>query len=276
MVGWLDIVILSVVEGVTEFLPVSSTGHMIIVKDLMHLENSKALDAFLVIVQSGAILAVVTLFWPLFMSWLKAWAALVTKSNTHGAESIKLRQQSIFIALSVLPFAIVGLLNKDLIKSMFSINVVAMALIVGGVLILIDEFFLQRFHKTERATDTFTLRDALVVGVGQCLALWPGFSRSAATILTSRALGFSRAAAAEVSFLVGLPALLGTAGYESIKEAKHLTPEWLGFLAVGILISWFVAYVCVRSFVAFLKRFPLSIFAVYRIVVGCVLLFYFG
>lgn len=276
MISWLDIVLLSVVEGITEFLPVSSTGHMIIVKDFLGLEKTAALDAFLVIVQSGAILAVVTLFLPLFLNWLRAWWALAFQSPQRSAENIRHRQQSLFVALSVLPFATVGFLNKDFIKGLFSVQVVAWALITGGLLILLDEFVLSRRRQVERSLESLTLKDALLIGVGQCLALWPGFSRSAATIVAGRAVGFSRAAAAEVSFLLGLPALLGTAGYEAIKEFRHLNGEWLGFLLVGIGISWVVAYVCVRTFVAFLKRFPLSVFAYYRIVLGIVLIAYFG
>lgn len=272
MIGWLEIIVLSVVEGITEFLPISSTGHLIIFKKLLNINESEQLNAFLVIVQSGAILAVVSVFFPVLLKWFKSWLSLLQKSDIKSAIDVKHRQQSVGVALSVLPFAVVGFLNKDFIKSLFSVKVVAVALIVGGILIVVDEYFLRRFRKSERDMSSLTIRDTFLVGVGQCLALWPGFSRSAATILTGRWLGFSRSASAEIGFLIGLPALLGTALYETIKVYKQLDAQWIQFLIVGIIISWGVAYVCVKSFIKFLNRYPLTIFAAYRILVGTAIL----
>lgn len=286
---WLEIVVLSVVEGITEFLPVSSTGHMILARELMGLPESEALDAFLVIVQAGAILAVLSVFWPLFLKWLKAWLQFFARdSNPAGAlleaenaatkvvaaEGVALRAQSIAVALSVLPFALLGFVLKDWVKSLFSHGVVAWALITGGVFILVAERLLAREH-AEKPSAEFSFRDAAIVGLGQCLALWPGFSRAAATLLFARFAGFSRPAAAEISFLVGLPTLLGVAGYEALKSWRYLDAQWYGYLAVGIVIAWVVAYVCVKTFVAFLKRFPLSVFAWYRIAVGVGILWWF-
>jgi len=287
--GWLAIIVLAVVEGVTEFLPVSSTGHMILARSLMGLPASEALDAFLVIVQGGAILAVVSVFWRLFVKWIKAWlqffvrgsnpAALLLEAEQNAvavvaAEGPALRAQSLAVVLSVLPFALFGFFAKDFVKSLFSANVVACALIVGGVFILVAERFLSR-RVDERRSEEFGFRDALFVGLGQCLALWPGFSRAAATLLFARFSGFSRSASAEISFLVGLPTLLGVSGYEAMKSWQHLDAQWWTYLAVGIVIAWVVAYVCVKTFVAFLRRYPLSVFAWYRIVVGIFILWFF-
>jgi undecaprenyl-diphosphatase len=262
---------------------------MILVRSLMGLPQSEALNAFLVIVQGGAILAVISVFWRLFLKWLKAWlqffvhgrnpVALLLEAEENtvslvAAEGPALRAQSLAVVLSVLPFALVGFLAKDFVKSLFSPNVVAWALIVGGVFILVSERFLAR-HTNERPTKDFGFKDAILVGIGQCLALWPGFSRSAATILFARFGGFSRSAAAEISFLVGLPTLFGVAGYEAMKEWRHLDATWWSYLAVGIFVAWVVAYVCVKTFVAFLRRYPLSVFAWYRIVVGIGILLYF-
>lgn len=289
-VSWFEVIVLSVVEGVTEFLPVSSTGHMILASSLMDLPPSAALDAFLIIVQGGAILAVVSVFWRLFLKWIKAWlqffvhgrnpVALVLEAEENAlsivaAEGPALRAQSLAVVLSVIPFALVGYFAKDFVKSLFSAHVVAWALIVGGVFILLAERFLAR-HTNERPTKDFGIKDALLVGMGQCLALWPGFSRSAATILFARFGGFSRSAAAEISFLVGLPTLFGVAGYEAMQEWHHLNAQWWSYLAVGIVVAWAVAYVCVKTFVAFLRRYPLSVFAWYRIAVGVGILWYFG
>jgi undecaprenyl-diphosphatase len=287
---WFEIIVLSVVEGVTEFLPVSSTGHMILARSLMGLPESPALDAFLVVVQAGGILAVVSVFWPLFLKWIKAWAQFFFKgaigvpfvgslegqrplTAVVAAEGTALRAQSLAVALSVLPFALLGFFFKDFIKSLFNHGVVAWALIVGGIFILVAERVLAG-KENERPASEFSIRDALIVGLGQCLALWPGFSRAAATLLFARFSGFSRAASAEISFLVGLPTLLGVAGYEALKEWKHLDATWHGYLAVGILVAWAVAYVCVKTFVAFLRRYPLSVFAWYRIAVGAGMLWW--
>lgn len=271
MANFVDIIILSIVEGVTEFLPVSSTGHMIITRDLLGLENNESLSAFLVIVQAGAILAVISAFLKVFKNWLVAWINVTNKSETF----VDARRQSLSIAMSVIPFAIVGFLFKDFIKSLFSVSVVAYALIVGGVLIVVVEQLLaRRQNKEEKKFESVTLKDCVIIGVGQCLALWPGFSRSAATILTARARGYSRPASAELSFLIGMPALLGTASYEAIKEWHLLPSEWHTYLLVGIVISWAVAYVCVKGFVAFLQKFSLSWFAAYRIIVGVLILLY--
>ncbi|MEY2986610.1 MAG: hypothetical protein RJB13_131 [Pseudomonadota bacterium] len=275
----IDAIVLSVVEGVTEFLPVSSTGHMILFQKLLGVEESEAVDAFLVIVQSGAILAVLTVFWPTFLRWLRAWLAFLPISRSHveggGATSVSDRVQSLYFALSVVPFALVGYFNKDFIKGLFDVRVVAYALLVGGIFILIDEWFLSRRRSgKERTLESFSFLDSLMIGLGQCLALWPGFSRSAATIIFGRWRGFSRTASAEVSFLIGLPTLCGVALYEA-KSSWHLISDELRLqLAVGIVVAWITAFICVKSFLIFLRRFPLTLFAYYRILVAGLLLYF--
>jgi len=272
----LDSIWLSIVEGITEFLPVSSTGHMILARHFLGLEKTESMDAFLVIVQAGAILAVVTVFWPTLLGWFRAWLALFfRKSDGAGASQIAARLQSIYFALSVVPFAVFGYAYKDLIKSLFEVRVVAYALLTGGVLILFDEWFLSRRRAgRERALESMGFLDAIIVGLGQCCALWPGFSRSASTIIVSRWRGFSRTASAEISFLVGLPTLCGTALYEA-KSSWHLIDSTMKLqLGVGILVAWVTAYICVKWFLAFLKRFPLTLFAYYRIIVAALLLYF--
>lgn len=268
--SWLEILILSVVEGITEFLPVSSTGHMIITSRILGLTESPELQAFLVIVQAGAILAVVTAFWSRFMEWLQGWWSLL-KQRTWADGHQEPRLESLRIALSVVPFAIVGFFLKDFIDTLFSVPVVASALIVGGVLMLAAGPLLDRWKpNANRDSSQLGWQDAIVIGIGQCLALWPGFSRSAATIITSRFCGFSQGSAAELSFLIGLPTLLGAAGYKATNDLPLLlaAPEWLAFLGVGIVVSWIVAYGFVKWFLAYLRKHSLNAFAWYRIVVG--------
>lgn len=278
MATWTDIITLSVVEGITEFLPVSSTGHMILVREILKMEESKQLDAFLVIVQAGAILAVTTIFLQQFLQWSRSW--LVILKNQPANAKIKSNvHQSLAFGLSVIPFAVIGYMNKDFVKSLFSFDVVAYALITGGIFMLVGEYFCNKATKkrvVEKNLQDFGYRDAFFVGMGQCLALWPGFSRSAATIIVSRFTGFSRKGAAEVSFLVGMPTLLGAAGYETLKAYKDLNAEWIQFLVVGILVAWVTAYFCVKGFVAYLRKYSLSAFAYYRISVGILILLFMG
>lgn len=268
-ISWLDIIVLSIVEGVTEFLPISSTGHMIITQNLMGIEKTPELEAFLVIVQGGAILAVMTLFLSTFRNWATAWLA-----PARIEDAKKHRMESIYIALAVVPFGAVGFVLRHHIKELFSIQVVAAALIVGGILILVAEKLLVK--KGEKNFSDLTLKDAIIIGCGQCLALWPGFSRSASTIIFSRFLGYSRTSAAKVSFIIGVPTLFGAASYEAVKEFQVLNGIWFSYLAVGIVIAWVVAYLCAKWFIQFLQRFSMASFAIYRIVVGILLHFYFN
>jgi undecaprenyl-diphosphatase len=277
MPTWLDIIALSIVEGITEFLPISSTGHMIIAEKLLNIPKSDELDAFLVIVQGGAILAVITVFWKLFWGWLKAWVALFTKSPAEANPGHKAaRSQSLFVASAVIPFGLLGFLLHKQISALFDVKVVAAALITGAILILFSEYVLAKRVSKEKTTDSLTLLDALLLGCGQCLALWPGFSRSAATIIAGRARGYSQGAAAELSFIIGLPTLAGAASYEMIQKASLLTGDWILFLSVGIVVAWVVAYLFVKGFILFLKKYSMAVFAYYRLVVGGLLLFFFG
>jgi undecaprenyl-diphosphatase len=277
MPTWLDIVILSIVEGITEFLPISSTGHMIIAEKLLNIPKSEELDAFLVIVQGGAILAVVTVFWKLFWGWFMAWVALLPNSPVAPSDAHKpARNQSLFVVSAVIPFGVLGFLLHEQISALFDVKVVAAALITGAILILFSEYVLAKHISHEKKTESLTLFDALLLGCGQCLALWPGFSRSAATIIAGRARGYSQGAAAELSFIIGLPTLAGAASYEMIKKASLLNSEWFLFLGAGIIIAWVVAYIFVKGFILFLQKYSMAVFAYYRLIVGGLLLFFFG
>lgn len=271
----LDSIWLSIVEGITEFLPVSSTGHMILARHFLGLEKTESMDAFLVIVQAGAILAVVTVFWPTLLGWFRAWLALFLENPMEQGLTDCRTVAVDLLCIVCRSFCGFGYAYKDLIKSLFEVRVVAYALLTGGVLILFDEWFLSRRRAgRERALESMGFLDAIIVGLGQCCALWPGFSRSASTIIVSRWRGFSRTASAEISFLVGLPTLCGTALYEA-KSSWHLIDSTMKLqLGVGILVAWVTAYICVKWFLAFLKRFPLTLFAYYRIIVAALLLYF--
>ena len=277
MPTWFDIIVLSIVEGITEFLPVSSTGHMIITQRLLNMTSTEQLDAFLVIVQGGAILAVITAFWGTFLRWAKAWASLLSfgpRASLPGDASHD-RLQSAFVVSAVIPFGVLGFLLHKQIKSLFDIHVVAWALITGGIAIIASDYIFARRNLRARGTKDLSFADAVVLGFGQCLAFWPGFSRSAATIITGRLRGFSQESAAELSFLIGLPTLFGAASYEMIKEAKVLDAAWLSFLGGGIIIAWIVAYIFVKGFILFLQKYSMKVFAYYRLLVGAALLWFF-
>lgn len=280
---WFQIVALSVVEGITEFLPVSSTGHMVITNKVLGIPQSAELEAFLVIVQAGAILAVVSVYWKRFWGWLRAWLDIFSKSPRP--ESRASRLESLYVALAVVPFGVVGFLLKDVIDgALDSVRVVAAALIMGGILILVTERFMARRKapdvqdEGENVTGKFGWKEALIIGSGQCLALWPGFSRSAATIIVSRMRGFTQQEAAEISFIVGLPTLLGAASFKAIEDFGVLTAhtQWLAFLGVGIVVSWATAYAFVKWFIGYLRRHSLNGFAYYRLVVGALILAFFS
>lgn len=270
MFSWIDVLFLAILEGITEFLPVSSTGHMIVAAELLNMEQSPALDSLIVIIQVGAILAVITAYRETFANWLKAWLGIFLKSINLENASYH-RRYSLLVALAVVPFGLIGYLNKDLIKSLFTAHTVAISLIVGGLIILIEGFMSRKnWLNQERPCEAFGLRDATLIGIGQCLSLWPGFSRAAATILAARFTGYSRSAAAELSFLIGLPTILGTGAYEML-EVQWDT-KMLPYIIVGCLISWLIAYISVRWLVNYLQKHSFSIFGWYRIVLGGLIL----
>lgn len=273
MLNWLDVIILSIIEGITEFLPISSTGHMIIAADWLNIENSDGLNSFMVIIQAGAILAVVTAYRQTLASWFKAWLEFGLRSEPT-TESRYHRQYSLLIAAAVIPFGAFGYLNRDFIISLFTPSTVAIALIVGGIVMVGEGILSSRgFLQAEREKTDYKVRDCIILGLGQCLSLWPGFSRAAATILAARFAGYSRPAAAELSFLIGLPTIIGTSVYELTKTQWNL--ELLPYFIVGCLIAWAVAYFSVLWLIAFLRKYSLGAFGWYRIAMGSLLLLFF-
>jgi len=230
------------------------------------------LDSFIVIIQIGAILGVITAYRETFLNWFKAWLALVYRS-VQLENAAYHRRYSLLIAAAVIPFGLIGYLNKDFIKSLFNSSTVAIALIVGGAIILLEGLLTRKkFLQQDRPKENYEIRDAILIGFGQCLSLWPGFSRAAATILAARFSGYSRPAAAELSFLIGLPTILGTGAYEMTGVDWDI--QLLPFVIVGSLIAWIIAYISVKWLVAFLEKYSLSVFAWYRIAMGALILIF--
>lgn len=282
-------VILGLVEGITEYLPVSSTGHLIIVSSLLGLDGhglppeqaaqvEQAVNAFNIVVQGGAILAVLALYWPRFVQMIRG----VLGRDPAGFKLV------VNLALAFTPAAVVGLLLHDRIEAaLFHPGPVIAAFIVGGVYMLIVDGRRSGRLATPRAAsaglevDDLTPRDALMIGLLQCLAMWPGTSRSLMTITGGLFARLKPAAAAEFSFLLGMPTLLAATGLSLVKDLLHArehgTPNLFqtlgpGPVVIGLVVAAVSAAIAVRWLVSFLNRHGLAGFGWYRIALGIALL----
>ncbi|MDQ2878113.1 MAG: undecaprenyl-diphosphate phosphatase [Pseudomonadota bacterium] len=255
----LTVILLGIVEGITEFLPVSSTGHLILATKLLGYDAARW-EVFNIVIQLGAILAIVVLYWRTF------WA-VIEGVLRRDATSIRF-VRNLFVAF--LPAAVIGLaLHKKIEALLGNAEVVAVALIVGGVAILAVERFARRGDI--RGVADIPLPTVLGIGFLQCLAMVPGVSRSGATILGALALGVERRTAAEFSFFLAIPTMLGATTLELFKNRHELTSVngvGLGAIGLGMLVSFIVALVVVRWFVGIVSKRGFGPFAWYRIVVG--------
>jgi undecaprenyl-diphosphatase len=252
---FLTAVILGIVEGLTEFLPVSSTGHLILADSLLGFESSSS-KVFDVVIQLGAILAVV---------W--TYRERLWHEATGLGSDPRSRRFAANVLLAFLPAAVVGALAHGFIKSvLFSPWVVAVALIVGGIAILLIERLLTRPRVHD--TDDMPAGTALGIGFCQLLAMIPGVSRSGATIMGALALGVDRKAAAEFSFFLAIPTMFGATVYDVFKNRHDLNGGDAATIAVGFVVSFIVALAVVRWFVGFVGRHGFGPFAWYRIAVG--------
>lgn len=253
---FLIILILGIVEGVTEFIPVSSTGHLILANALLGFDPAQW-EVFNVVIQLGAILAVIVLYWRTF------WAVLV--GLTQGkAESWRFVRN---VLVAFIPSAVLGFLLHDKIEAMLgSAKIVAWALLIGGIAILVIERTAPK--GTEKGVADISLGKAIGVGLIQCLAMIPGVSRSGATILGGLSLGIERRTAAEFSFFLAIPTMLGATTLELVKNHDRLGPAGAGGIALGFVISFIVAIVVIKWFMAIVTKRGFAPFAWYRIAVG--------
>lgn len=258
----LSAVVLGIIEGLTEFLPVSSTGHLILAGHLMGFTGAKA-ATFEVVIQLGAILAVVVLYLDRFLGLLKNDPA----RPFSGVRGLWL------LFLTSVPASVVGLLTHDFIKEhLFGPQTVAWALAVGAVAIFVVEGMRRR--ERFRGLDAVTPALALGIGFFQCLALWPGFSRSAATIMGGMLLGADRKTAAEYSFVAAVPIMVAATGYDMLKNYALFNADDLVFLAVGFVVSFLAAWAAVKGFIALVGRLTLRPFAVYRLGLAALVLLF--
>jgi len=254
--------LMGVVEGLTEFLPISSTGHLILAAALLDMPGEKT-KLFEVVIQTGAILAIVSLYWP------KLKSTLVGLPREAQAQRFTAN-----VLIGFFPAALAGVLFIDVIKGvLFNPMVVALGFIAGGVVMLWVEA-VQARQPAQRVdgVDAVGWRDALGVGLIQCLALVPGVSRSGATIIGAMALGFSRRAATEFSFFLAIPMLFGAAAYDLYKHRDLVTAADIPMFSVGLLFSWLSAWVCVRWLMRYVAQHTFVPFAWYRIAFGGLIL----
>lgn len=241
----LEVIILSIIEGITEFLPISSTGHMILASHFMGMENSEFLKTFEISIQLSAVLAIVVMYRDKLFAGLKLYFKLFW---------------------AFIPVAVVGLLFYDEIKAvLFNTIVVSVMLILGGiVLILLDKWTRQRESQYDNLEDIST-KSALMIGIAQCFALIPGTSRAAATIIGGAAIGYNERQATEFSFLLAIPTMAAATGYDLFKTASTISIEQMALLAMGSLFSFIFAWLAVKGFLKIVDHYGFRHFGYYRI-----------
>lgn len=249
----LQTIIIAIVEGLTEFLPVSSTGHMIIAQHLLGVESTDFVKAFTVIIQFGAILSVIVLYWKRFMqSWTFYFKLLA----------------------GFIPAAVLGFLFNDKIDDMLeSILVVSVMLVIGGIFML----FVDKWFNSPNAKDTVTYKNAFIIGFFQCIAMIPGVSRSMATIVGGMSQKLTRRTAAEFSFFLAVPTMAAATGYKLLKlflqpEGSQILQDNISTLLIGNVVAFVVAMLAIKFFINYVTKYGFKLFGWYRIVVGGALL----
>ena len=258
-------VIVAVVEGITEFLPVSSTGHMIITQKLLGVENNDFVKLFTINIQLGAILSVVVLYWKKFLEPLK-------KGMVEGTPLKRFAYRFDFylkLLVAVLSAAFVGLLFIGYIYALLeSVVVVAISLVLGGIVLLFVDKWFNRIPEDQE----ISYPKAIKIGMFQIISMIPGVSRSAATIIGGLTQGLSRKNAAEFSFFLAVPTMLAASVLELYKTFDSITAENIGILLLGNVVAFVVALLAIKGFIAFLTKHGFRLFGYYRILVGVVIL----
>ena len=253
--GIFETVIIAIVEGLTEFLPVSSTGHMILAQGFLGVKSDEFIKAFTVIIQFGAILSVLVLYWKRFFQSLSFYWNLL---------------------IAFLPAAVIGFLASDFIDALLeNVWVVAIMLIIGGVfMIFVDKWFTY----PEETEPEMNWKSALKIGLAQCVAMIPGVSRSMATIVGGMSQKFSRKTAAEFSFFLAVPTMAAASGYKLLKlilegeESRNLLFDNMSLLIIGNIVAFVVAMLAIKFFIGFLTKYGFKAFGYYRIVAGVLIL----
>ncbi len=256
---YINVILLAVVEGITEFLPVSSTGHLILAESFLKLGEDRAfIDAFIVIIQLPAILSVCLYF------WADLWPIKAGKIDG------KIVNLWVKVVAAFVPAVVLGLLLDDWLESLFNDAVVAYALIIGGIIILLVE---RRNHEGGTSSiHDLSFKQAIAIGFCQCLAMIPGTSRSGATIVGGLLLGANRSVAAEFSFFLAIPTMVGATAFKMMKSGLSFTNHQWILILLGSVVSFIVAYVVVAFLMSYIKKHSFNAFGVYRIIVGVLVL----
>lgn len=250
----IHVIILGIVEGLTEFLPVSSTGHMILTAHLLKLEETEFLKTFEIFIQLGAILAIVLLYARRFLHDFNIYIKLL---------------------IAFIPTGIVGLLAYKVIKTyLFNPTVVAISLIVGGIVLVIVDKMLDQRKSCHTDLDKIPNKNAIGIGLFQCLAMIPGVSRAAATIIGGMLNGFDKKQAAEFSFLLAVPTMLAASGYDLLKSYESITESNVMLLLLGFVMAFISAWFAVKLFVKAIEKYGFRYFGYYRILVGLLFLIF--
>ena len=245
-------IIIGIIEGFTEFLPISSTGHMIVASEFLGIPQDALTKAYEVIIQFAAILAVMLIYKEkLTFKKIDLWAKLI---------------------LAFLPLAIVGFIFKDQIKSLFNVETVAWMFIIGGIVFLVVEYFYKEKEHHISEVEHVSYTQALWVGVAQIFSLVPGTSRAGATIIGGLLTGLDRKTSMEFSFLLAIPVMTAVSVYDLLKHYQEFSDaNWMAF-TVGFVTAFIVAYATIKLFLVFIQRFTFVAFGIYRIVFGVILL----
>lgn len=248
-----DSILLGIVEGLTEFLPISSTGHLIILSHLLGIEQSDAHKTFEVVIQLGSILAVLFLYAHRLLNSKDLWLK---------------------IAIAFIPTALFGFLFYKSIKSLFGLESVSIMLVAGGIVFLIIEYFRRdKDNSSGKSIDELSIREALIIGFFQTLAMIPGTSRSGSTIIGGLFTGLSRKSAAEFSFLLAIPTMFAATFYDLFKHKDTLVVDDYTLLVIGFLSAFVVSFFSVKALMNFLTTHTFIIFGIYRILLGGVFLY---
>ena len=265
MYEWWIAVIIGIVEGLTEFLPVSSTGHMILAGHALGFKGDKA-ETFEIVIQLGAILAVTVIYW-------KRIIPLFTMLMPNSKERGKRKMNLLHVLIAITPALLLAFILRDFIKGvLFSPETVVIGLILGGIFMIVAERGKQR--TTAIDIDELTYKQTFMIGLSQCLSIWPGFSRSGATIAGGMMAGASRAAAADFTFIIAIPVMVAATGYELLTSIGVFTADDLLFLAIGFIVSFVVALLAVITFIKLVQRLTLTYFSYYRFALAAVVLLY--
>ena len=265
----LKALILGFVEGMTEFAPVSSTGHMIIVDD-MWLQTKEFLgeysaNTFKIVIQLGSILAVVVVFWKRLLSLV----GLYKIENAPKGSQLKLTH----VIVGLLPAGVLGVLFEDYIdEHLFTTETVLIGLVIGAILMIVADKFGPKNPKTN-SLDKITYKQAMLVGLIQCLSLWPGFSRSGSTISGGVLLGMNHKTAADFTFIMAVPIMAGASFLSLVKNWEYMDLNHLSFYVVGFISAFIFALISIRFFLKLIDKIKLTPFAIYRIVLAIILAF---